>query len=152
MEEFKPGDILVAYGKGRLGRAKHVSLIVSLFGTPCVYESTMDERPQCIRTGRDTPKGVQAHHINDVMNADVYRLSLKRPLYPDEEDRLLAVAESCLGRGWEFIGGTTSSAFVARVLGEVGVLCHRNALRFSPRQLTNYVVRQGIYKNPVAIL
>lgn len=151
MNNFKPGDLLVTYQRGRLG-AQHVSLIASVFGAPLAYESTTMDRPRCVRTGRDDPKGIQAHLVEDVVGENVYHLPLGRPLYMDEEDRLLAVAESCLGRGYEFVGGTTASAFVARVLGEVGIWQHKNARNFSPRRLVHSLVRQGIYRKPVAII
>lgn len=152
MSDYQPGDLIVRR-KGRLQGVDHVSLIVSVFGAPVLYESTMEDRTRCVRTGRDEPKGVQAHYVDDAVNAGgAFHMSLIRPLYVDEVDRLLEVAESCLGRGYEFIGGTTSSAFVARVLAEVGVIQHKNARHFSPRKLVSYLVRRGIYSNPTVIV
>jgi hypothetical protein len=150
---FKPGDLIVTYGKGWFGKyVDHIALVVSVYGRPIIYESTMADRPLCVRTGRESPKGVQAHYIEDVVNlGGASYMPLICPLYADEEDRLLAVAESCLGRGFEFIGGETSSAFVARVLAEVGIVQQPNASKFRPQQLVNDMVAQGFYRKPVAI-
>lgn len=155
MNDLQPGDLLVTYGMGwwKFKRVKHISLVVSVYGQPCVYESTLDPRPLCIRTGRQEPKGVQAHYVDDIEAAgETYRLPLIRPLYFDEEDRILAVAESCLGRGYEYIGGKTSSAFVARVLSEVGVLNHPNLRQFSPARLASFAISTGIYGKATPII
>lgn len=132
MNEYKAGDLLAVCGKGafanliqagslslpnigQLGRwgwagVSHCGVVASVWGEPLVYESTSFDRPACIRTGRENPKGVQAHRIDDVLNGggDVWHYPLRRALYPHEEDRLLVAVESCLGHGYDFIGAAKS--------------------------------------------
>ena len=132
-EGVKAGDLLAVSGKGfvantvqaatlslpnigPLGRwgwagASHVAIAVPVFDELLAYESTSFNRPRCVRTNRDNPKGVQAHYIQDIVEAggDVWHYPLRRPLYLHEEDRLLMFAEQALGRGYDFIGATRAS-------------------------------------------
>lgn len=156
---------------GRWGIAgpSHVVILAPVFGELLAYESTSFSRPPCVRTGRQNPRGVQAHRIGDILEAggDVWHFPLRRPLYLDEEDRLLAVVESCLGRDYDFIGAGKSggglvmrllqrlkdgedlsqlfcSELVVRAWIEVGIMIHKNAGAWSPARLVRYVLRRGI--------
>lgn len=99
IDNVKGGDLLVV-GQGWLGPT-HVAILAPVWGELVVYEYTMDDRGLCVRTGRETPKGVQAHEILDFAASagGAAHYPICRTLYPDEIDRLTETVESCLGRG-----------------------------------------------------
>lgn len=196
-DDIKSGDLIAVSGKGPissliqvatlslpnvgpLGRwglagASHVGVVSWAFperstsGAPLVYESTSFERPMCVRTGRENPKGVQAHYLDEIIagGGDVWHYPLRRPLYDHEADRLLAFLESCLGRGYDFLGAGKSgggllmrsiqrlkgkedmnmifcSELVVRAWIALGIMVHKNAGAWSPARLVRYVLRRGI--------
>jgi hypothetical protein len=192
MSDIKPGDLLVSCGKGLIGNiiqlgslslpnigplgrwgwagASHVMVVAPVFGELLVYESTACPRPACVRTGRHEPRGVQAHRLSDVLktsNANIFHYPLRRVLYPHEEDRLLEALESCLGRGYDFIGaGKSGGGLLMRVFQrlkgsedlrelfcselvvwawvQTGLITHRNSGAWSPQRLVRYVRRSGL--------
>ena len=191
LDNVKPGDMFATSSKGLasnliqlgclslpnigpLGRwgyagASHVFIVAPVFGELIAYESTSFGRPPCLRTGRENPKGVQAHRLSEILDAggDVWHYPLRRPLYTHEEDRLLAFLESCLGKGYDFVGAGKSgggvlarlvqrhkgsedlnqyfcSELVVRAWIAVGQMTHKNAGAWSPQRLVRYVLRRGI--------
>jgi len=192
MFDVKSGDMIVVSGKGPvscgiqlatlsipnigpLGRwgwagASHVGIICNVFGEPLVYESTSFPRPPCVRTGRETPTGVQAHFLSDIVDAggDVHHLPLHRKLYDDEEMRLLECLDSCLGQGYDFIGAARAgggrlirtiqkfthkedmnlvfcSEYVRWAMTQVGLDYAANASNWNPQKLVRHVLRRGIH-------
>lgn len=196
-EQIKSGDLIAVSGKGFVSGAIQIGTLglpnvfglgkrgwagMSHVGVACwayperstagdllVYESTSFARPPCVRTRRENPKGVQAHYLDDILNGggDVWHLPLRRPLYRDEEDRMLAYLEFCLGRGYDFIGAGRSaggvvlrtvqrlvdredmgsvfcSELVAKAWSLIGILQVRNAGAWSPQRLVRQAVRRGV--------
>lgn len=158
---------------GRLGGISHVGVVVPVFGELLVYESTSFDRPQCVRTGRTAPKGVQAHYLSTLLEAGgkVWHYPLRRELYFHEEDRLLAAVEECLGRDYDFFGAGKSwgglvrwtirrlishenaaelfcSELVAHAWTQVGLLHTRNTESWNPNRLCRAAVRRGICDRP----
>lgn len=140
MSEFKAGDMLAVSSKsftsgliqmgslslpniGPLGKwgwsgASHVIILAPVWGELLAYESTSFPRPPCIRTGRENPTGVQAHRIADIFDGhgDVWHYPLRRPLYPHEEERLIAAVDACLGRSYDFLGaGKSAGGLLSRL-------------------------------------
>ena len=149
MTDLKAGDLVVwpgdVYG---MYYPKHVAIVVPIFGEPVLYESTEQDRPPCVRTSRDNPKGVQAHRVNEIVKPTDHarHYALYRPLYDDEELRLLDTVEYCLGRDYEYVGGPGSAGFVAHVLKQTGVFTDKNE-RFTVRRLMKECTYRGLYKN-----
>jgi len=98
---------------------------------------------------------------------DVWHVPLRRALYDHEEERLLESLESCLGRGYDFIGAGRSgggklmrtlqrvtsresmefifcSELVVWALASVGVMHAENASVWNPQRLVRHVIRRGI--------
>lgn len=155
----------------------HVGVVCEAYNGPygdtLVYESTSFARPPCVRTGRQNPKGVQAHRVSDILEAggDVYHYPLRRPLYHHEEERLLFTLEECLGRDYDFFGAGRSwggfikwmlsrtlrreklaslfcSELVAHAWGQAGILRCRNAEAWNPVRLARFAVWYGICDRP----
>jgi hypothetical protein len=197
--DIKPGDMIGVSGRGSmsnliqvgclslpnvgpLGRwglagLSHVAIVAPVFGEMIVYESTSFNRPPCLRTGRENPTGVQAHRLTDILDGggDVFHYPLRRPLYVDEEDRLLNVLESCLGRGYDFVGAGRAGGgrimrciqrwtykhenmnhifcneLVAYCWAQIGIMQCRNAGAGNPTSLARHAVRRGICTHPTLI-
>lgn len=188
---MKAGDLIFVSGKGAVSAAiqvgtlslpnvgplgrwgwsgmSHVAIVVPVFGELYVYESTSFGRPTCVRTGRENPTGVQAHTLETILNGggDVWHYPLRRPLYLDEEERLLNFCEMCLGRSYDFWGAGKSggkrimrlvqwvagredmsdifcSELCAKGLSYVGIMQVKNASAYSPEWLRRVVLREGI--------
>ena len=197
IDSIKSGDLIAISGKGplswmiqagtlsmpnfgplgRLGLAgpSHVGIVVSVNGEMLVYESTSMPRPPCVRTRREKPLGVQAHHLSDVIDGtDAWHYPLKTHLYEDEELRLLRAADSCLGRGYDYFSAGRAgggrlirliqiltqredlktfycSEFVMALWVAIGVCQARNASNWSPSRLVRHARRTGIV-GPVRLL
>jgi hypothetical protein len=190
-DEVKAGDLIAVSGKGlasnaiqigslslpnvgSLGRwnwagPSHVLIAAPIWGERTVYESTSFPRPPCVRSNRPNPKGVQAHFLKDIVDAggNVWHYPLRSPLYLDEEDRLLQVLDSYIGRGYDFLGAGKSGGgyalrLIQRLIGSedlslvfcselvvaayvhVGIMQHKNAGAWNPARLVRHVLRQGI--------
>ena len=154
-ESVKSGDLVVLYKRGFFGtKPHHICIAV---GEGFIYESTEQERPPCVRTDREEPKGVQAHRLSSIVDGavgyDVWHLRLRRPLkfdgdsdrgtYLDEEDRLLEVLESCLAQSYEFVGGNNPADLVVKAWTAVGIMTHRPT-KWTPAKLVRYAIRTGI--------
>lgn len=189
--DIRPGDLLFVSGKGfvsnviqlgclsvpnwgPLGRwgvagFSHVAIVAPVFGEMIVYESTSFGRPRCVRTGRENPKGVQAHHLSTILDGggDVWHCPLRRPLYLHEEERLLEFLEACLGREYDFFSAGRSgggrllrliqrltmredldeyycSELVIRAHAVVGLHQCRNSSNWNPMRVYRNEVRKGI--------
>lgn len=164
---------------GRKGWAgfSHVGIAASVYSRKygdnqtIFYESTSFDRPPCYsrNDGIENPKGVQSHTIDVILNGggDVWHFPLRRPLYHDEESRLIAYLEGLIGRGYDFIGAGRSgggvvmravqrlidkedmglvfcSELVVSALVKVGIMQHKNAGAWSPQRLVRYVLRRGV--------
>lgn len=146
MIELSPGDLLVSYG---VWLPTHMAVVVPVYGEPAIFESTDDMRPECGRTHRENPKGVQAHTITDWLNAvrNPHRMALRRELYEHELDRLVQAADGPFQTRQTFRIGAD---YVAQVLRDVGIFaankCYRGHL-FLVRELVN----SGIYEKPTRI-
>lgn len=193
--DFKAGDLIAISGRapvswiiqmgtmslpnvlglGKLGLSgiSHVGVVAQVFDQMIVYESTSFDRPQCVRTGRQKPKGVQAHRLSTILDAggDVFHYPLKRPLYDHEEFRLLGALEECLGRDYDMFGAATAwggllrwsarrlvakenlaslfcSELVAHAWGQIGLLQTPSSDIWNPARLARFAVRQGICHKP----
>ena len=156
---------------GRWGWAgtSHVGIIAPVFGEMLVYESTSFSRTPCVRTGRESPVGVQAHTVSDIVEADgdVRYYPLQRELFDHEVDRLLEFLESCLGQGYDTVsagktaGGVVSyfiskmfskdrpevmfcSELDAAALQAIGVLQTKNPAAWNPNFLLRFLHRKGV--------
>lgn len=158
---LKSGDV-VAF-KGKWG-VNHVGILAPVFGEQVLYEAYEGEdRPPCLRTQREQPVGVQAHRLGPMF--DTHKVVIYpycRPLYPEEEDRLLALLEDLKAHNRDYCvsqvaetqrGKYWNSELVATVLAAVGM-----ARRFPrpgtirPARLVRKLVRQGFYKDGIAII
>lgn len=132
MQNYKPGDLIAVSGTGLvsnviqlgtlslpnigpLGRwgwagISHVGIMYPMYDKPIVFESTSFPRPPCVRTRREHPVGVQAHHLSTLLEAggDVWHYPLKRKLYDHEEVRLWEALDACLGQDYDFFGAATA--------------------------------------------
>lgn len=194
MDELKSGDMIALSGRdlgslgiqvgslslpniwplGRLGLAgvHHVAILAPVFGELVVYESTTGDRPPCLRTGREKPKGVQAHRLGEIFanGVDVWHYPLRRELYPHEEDRLLVAVEMCMSRGYDYMGaGRSGGGLFMRTLQrlkgsesmdqifcaelvmwawiQAGVAQNKHA-GMNPNWLCRYALRKGICNKP----
>lgn len=146
MINVAPGDLLLSYGRWL---PTHVAIVVPVYGEPAVFESTDDKRPECGRTHRENPKGVQAHTITDWLNAvqNPHRLALRRGLYDHELDRLVEAADSPTFWASRYKNGAD---YVADVLREVGIFPAAKHYRH-PLFLVHALVSAGIYEKPFRI-
>jgi hypothetical protein len=109
MNDMRSGDLIATLG--RWGRVSGVAILAGYDLNLLAYECTTAERPVCRRTGRDNPKGVQAHKVADLLAGETaIQLSLACPLFPHEEDRLLNMVEVQLGWGPPIVAGETKWA------------------------------------------
>ena len=160
-------------GRWGLAGTSHVGIVCPVFAEGgvqmLVYESTSFSRSPCVRTGRENPVGVQAHHISDIIEAggDVRYYPLQRELYIHEVDRLLDFLESCLGQGYDTVSagktaGGLVSYFISKMFGKdreavtfcseldvatlraVGVLQTKNPAAWNPNFMIRFLLRQGI--------
>jgi len=168
-DQVKPGDMIASSGRdlGSLGiqvatlslpniwplrrwaGVHHVGIIVPVCGHNIVYESTSAWRPKCVRTNREEPKGVQAHHLSDILDlgGDVWHYPLRRPLYDHEEMRLLDAAEECLGQGYDFIGaGRSGGGLLMRMIAKLKG-CESMDLVFCSELVLWLWIQTGIAQN-----
>ena len=188
---IKPGGIIGVSGKCAMSRAiqvgtlslpnigplgkwgwsgtSHVGIACPVFGEMLVYESTSFSRSACVRTGREDPVGVQAHHVSDIVEAggDVRYYPLQRELYDHEVDRLSEFLEECLGHGYDTVGagktaGGLVSYFISKMFGKdrpsimfcseldvaalraVGVVQTKNPAAWNPNFLIRFLLKEGI--------
>lgn len=157
---LKSGDVVAFKGKWRI---EHVGLIVPVFGEMVLYEAYEGaDRPPCLRTGREKPAGVQAHRVGplfDQCRPVIY--PLYRPLFTQEEDRLLHLCEEFMAHNRDYCmmqvnepvkGRYWASEFAATVLSNIGVARHTPCPgTISPARLVKRLVKQGFCKDGIAI-
>lgn len=173
LDSMKSGDIIATSVPGRPKSIGHVGIVAPVFGELLIYENTMADRPYCIRTGRAEPKGVQAHHVSEVVEqaTRAWLVRLNRGLYIDEEDRLLAVVEGYLGHGPEYVRdgrklyGTLltkirrqlspepylAAEMVQLALMQVGLFASEEVGAHTPKSLVWELVAKGICRYPVLL-
>jgi hypothetical protein len=154
----------------------HVGILGRQHAEPLLYESTTAGRPPCVRLGRPV-KGVQAHTIDELIAMPCYRqiwhYSLRAELYADEEERLLYYLDSIVGLPYDMGGAIRSGGVLLSLLSRLvrdeelkklccpevcmAALAHinrvsvPNASYWSPNRMLRYLVRNGIYNQPVRI-
>lgn len=146
MINVAPGDLLVSYGRWF---PNHVAIVVPVYGEPAIFECTNDKRPECGRTHREAPTGVQAHTISDWLAAvqNPHRMALRRELYDHEIDRLVEAADGPLQTGQEFESG---KEYIAQILREVGIYPAFTS-HFRPWLVIHSLVSSGIYEKPTRL-
>lgn len=189
--DLKAGDLIAISGKCAVSRmiqlgtwslpnvwplekysgVSHVGIVCPVWDEMLIYESTSLGRGPCARTGRQNPKGVQAHYVSEFLSSGdtVWHYPLSRELYDHEVFRLSQYLESCLGRGYDFAGaGRTAggplsyalttlfggdkqeylfcSELVAAAWKEVGVFQTKNPGAWNPNRLVRVGLRSGLLK------